>query len=80
MPRVAARRLYALAHEQGEPTAAGIEVPLRLTQADLAGMLGATRVSVNRQLSRYQDAGLLRLGAGSFTVTDLGALRRRAGR
>lgn len=75
-----ARRLLELAEEYGTPTAIGIEVTLPLTQSDIAGMLGATRVSVNRLLGVYQDEGLLRLGKGSFIVLDAGALRARAGR
>jgi CRP-like cAMP-binding protein len=75
-----ARRLYDLAVEQGRQTADGIEVSLPLTQSDLAALVGATRVTVNRQLGIYQDAGLMRLGRGSFTVTDMDGLRRRAGR
>jgi CRP/FNR family cyclic AMP-dependent transcriptional regulator len=74
-----ARRLLALADEHGQPTADGIEVAFPLTQSDLAGMLGVTRVSVNRLLGVYQDEGLLRLGKGSFTVLRPDALRRRAG-
>ena len=74
-----ARRLVELADEHGRPTAEGIEVAFPLTQSDLAGMLGVTRVSVNRLLGVYQDAGLLRLGKGSFTVLRSDALRRRAG-
>lgn len=75
-----ARRLDELATEQGHEVADGIEVAFPLTQTDLAGMLGATRVTINRQLGIYQDAGILRLGKGAFTVTNLPALRRRAGR
>ncbi len=43
-------------------------------------MLGATRVSVNRLLGAYQDARLLRLGKGSFTILRPDALRERARR
>jgi CRP-like cAMP-binding protein len=75
-----ARRLYDLAVEQGRETPGGVEVPLPLTQSDLAALVGATRVTINRQLGIYQDARLLRLGRGSFTVTDMEGLRRRAGR
>jgi CRP/FNR family cyclic AMP-dependent transcriptional regulator len=75
-----ARRLYEFAEEQGHPTPEGIEVSFPLTQSELAGMLGATRVTINRQLGIFQDAGILRLGKGSFTVLDPDALRRRAGR
>jgi CRP-like cAMP-binding protein len=73
-----ARRLLELAQSQGRPAAGGIEVPFPLTQTDLAGMLGVTRVSVNRLLGTYQDDGLIRLSRGSFTVLDVEALRGRA--
>lgn len=75
-----ARRLLELTDEHGRPSGDGIEVAFPLTQSDLAGMLGATRVSVNRVLGAYQDAGLLRLGRGSFTVLEPDDLRARAGR
>ena len=75
-----ARRLYDLAVEQGHETAEGVEVPFPLTQTDLAALVGATRVTINRQLGIYQDAGLLRLGRGAFTVTNMDGMRRRAGR
>ena len=80
LDRRLARRLYDLAEEHGRQTAGGVEVPFPLTQSDLAALVGATRVTVNRQLGIYQDAGLLRLGKGSFTVTDMAGLRERAGR
>lgn len=75
-----ARRLIELAEEQGNPTPDGIEVAFPLTQSDLAGMLGVTRVSVNRLLGAYQDERLLRLNRGSFTILNPDALQRRAGR
>lgn len=75
-----ARRLLELTEEHGRVTASGIEVQFPLTQSDLAGMLGATRVSVNRLLGVYQDARILQLGRGSFTVLRPDALRDRAGR
>ncbi len=75
-----ARRLLDLADQHGRETPEGIEVTFPLTQADLAGMLGATRVRVNKLLSAYQRAHLLRLGKGAFTLLQPDALRERAGR
>lgn len=75
-----ARRLQELAEDHGRETPDGVKVEFPLTQSDLAGMLGATRVSVNRLLGQYQDARILRLGKGSFTVLRPDALRQRAGR
>jgi CRP/FNR family cyclic AMP-dependent transcriptional regulator len=75
-----ARRLLDLADAHGRQTPHGIEVAFPLTQADLAGMLGATRVRVNKLLNAYQRARLLRLGKGAFTLLQPDALRERAGR
>jgi CRP-like cAMP-binding protein len=76
-----ARRLYELAATRGQTGVDGVslQVSFPLSQSELAGMLGATRASVNAILGIYQDAGLLRLGRGSFTVPHPEDLRRRAG-
>jgi CRP/FNR family cyclic AMP-dependent transcriptional regulator len=75
-----ARRLLQTAEEHGRKTEAGIETPLPLTQSELASMLGAGRPRVNGLLGGFQDAGLIRLGKGSFTILQPEELRRRAGR
>lgn len=74
-----ARRLIELSETHGRAVPDGIEVDFPLTQSDIAGMLGVTRVSINRQLAVYQDAGLVRLNRGSFTLLRPDVLRRRAG-
>jgi CRP/FNR family cyclic AMP-dependent transcriptional regulator len=51
-----ARQLLALAHEYGEPSVDGdgaVRIPLRLTQVDFAGLIGATRASVNGVLRAF---------------------------
>jgi CRP/FNR family transcriptional regulator/CRP/FNR family cyclic AMP-dependent transcriptional regulator len=75
-----ANRLLELAEAHGEETNDGIVVNFPLTQSDLAGMLGATRARVNRMLGIYQDAGLLRLGTGAFTILDREGIEDRAAR
>jgi len=74
------RRLLQFAEERGRSTSEGIEVPLPLSQGELASMLGAGRSRVSSVLGAYQDAGLIRLGKRSFTVLQLEPLRKRAGR
>jgi CRP/FNR family transcriptional regulator, cyclic AMP receptor protein len=55
-----ARQLLALADAYGEPVAdGGVRVPLRLTQGDLAGLVGATRVRVNQVLVAFKKRGYL---------------------
>ncbi len=45
-----ARQLLTLADVLGEEVADGVRIPLRITQSDLAALVGATRVRVNEVL------------------------------
>jgi CRP-like cAMP-binding protein len=47
----------------------------RLTQANLARMVGATRQSVSLILSKLQDSGIIEIGPTKMVVHDLEALR-----
>jgi len=51
----------------------------RVTQANLARMIGATRQSVSLVLSRLQDDGTISMEPTTTVVHDLAALRRLAG-
>jgi hypothetical protein len=46
----------------------------------MAGLTGATRPRVNEVLRKAEAAGVVALGRGKIEITDLDALRRRAGR
>ena len=51
-----ARQLLALADEYGTPADAGsVVIPLRLTQSDLAALVGATRVRVNEVIVTFKQ-------------------------
>jgi CRP/FNR family cyclic AMP-dependent transcriptional regulator len=55
-----ARQLLAFAEVYGEVAPNGeIRIPLRLTQSDLAGLVGASRVRVNQVLATYKQRRLL---------------------
>jgi CRP/FNR family cyclic AMP-dependent transcriptional regulator len=76
--RIAAQ-LLAFAKEYGEATPNGdVLIPLRLTQSDLASIIGASRVRVNQALSFYKQRNYLSLyRANQIVIHDLEALRRR---
>jgi len=50
-----ARQMLAFADEYGEQTERGTRIPIRLTQSDLAGLIGATRVRVNQVISAFKE-------------------------
>lgn len=53
-------------------------VALRITQQELAGMVGAARESVNKQLHVWQKDGVLRLGKRLIEIADIDALESLA--
>jgi CRP/FNR family transcriptional regulator, cyclic AMP receptor protein len=77
--RVAAQ-LLAFAREYGEDLPEGDTlIPLRLTQSDLAALLGASRVRVNQALGYYRRGGLISVsGDHRITIHEAQALERRA--
>lgn len=58
---------------------AGGNAPLRVSQEELAQLVGATRQTVNRQLRRWEEQGRVSLGYGAVTITDWRALMAEAG-
>lgn len=71
--RIAAT-LLALADRHGVQKG-GIEIDLRLTQADLASYVAATRESVNKALGSLRDRGYIAINGYTVTVTDAQGLR-----
>lgn len=68
-----AKALMRLAAGQKDGTAK--PVSLRVSQQELAGMVGATRESVNKQLHVWQRAGIVKLGKRLIVIDDTNALK-----
>jgi len=79
VPGRVASQLLALAREYGQEVPNGTRIPIRLTQADLAALVGASRVSVNQALGQYRKRGAISIAKdGRVSVHDEDALARRA--
>jgi CRP/FNR family transcriptional regulator len=50
---------------------------LRVTQAQLAAALGASRQSVNRELQHFEDRGWIAVSRGAIRIVDYESLRMR---
>lgn len=76
-----AGQLLAFAREYGEATPHGdVIIPLRLTQSDLASMVGASRVRVNQALGFYRRRNYLSVNQDRyFVIHDMAALAHRTG-
>ncbi|HEV8636291.1 MAG TPA: Crp/Fnr family transcriptional regulator [Chloroflexota bacterium] len=78
VPARLARRLLDLAASDGEAAGDGaVRIARKLTQSELAGLIGATRESVNKWLSHYQRQGLVRVDGRTITLLAPEVLRRR---
>lgn len=68
LPARLAKRLLALADLQGEAGPGGPS--LRISQSDLAQMMGTSRESINKHLQRWRQEGWVDLGRQRITLTD----------
>lgn len=71
-----ARQFLAFAERYGVVREMGdILIPLRLTQSDLAHLVGASRKRVNQVMVRFKRSGLIEVDSdGRISVRDQGAL------
>jgi CRP-like cAMP-binding protein len=73
-----AMRLVRLARDRDPGARGEVQLDWPFTQSDLAAMIGGTRQSVNKLLSRLVDDGLLRIEHDALVIHDLDALAERA--
>jgi CRP/FNR family transcriptional regulator/CRP/FNR family cyclic AMP-dependent transcriptional regulator len=79
LPGRVAKKLLELAEQYGVPTPEGVRIEVRLTQQELAQMVGAGRGRVNECLSSFQKRGLLTVERERITLHRPRALRERTG-
>lgn len=73
-----AKALIRLAAENGNGGKPNAPVRLRVSQQELAGMVGASRESVNKQLHVWARGGFLQLGKRLIVIRDPTALEELA--
>lgn len=67
-----AKQLLALADSYGQRVGSAIRV--KIAQAELAQMIGASREAVTKQLSLWREAGYVRVARGEVVIEDPKAL------
>jgi CRP-like cAMP-binding protein len=72
-----AKKLLDLSEQHGRVTPEGVRIDLRLTQQELAQMVGLTRVSVNQHLAWFQERGILAADREGITLLKPEELRER---
>jgi CRP-like cAMP-binding protein len=67
--------LLNLAHQFGESVDNGTRITLRLTNQEMANMIGTTRETVNRTLNRFWDDRLVDMRTAHVVIVDPDRLR-----
>jgi len=70
-----ARKLLELADRHGEAVPGGVRIAIRVPQAELAAMVGASRENVNRALGQLVTLRAVTMDGGHITVIDLDRLK-----
>jgi CRP-like cAMP-binding protein len=68
LPVRLAKRLIELAEGYGRETAEGVLIEAKLSQQDLANLVGTSRESVNKQLRAWEEGGWLRVERGGVLL------------
>ncbi|MBO3748314.1 Crp/Fnr family transcriptional regulator [Streptosporangiaceae bacterium NEAU-GS5] len=71
------RRLLELADRFGAECPAGLRITLPLSQQELAGWTGSSRIATAKALRVLRDHGWIVTGRREIIIRDLAALRRR---
>ena len=77
VPGRLAKKLLQLAETYGHSTPSGTAIGLRITQQELATMVGATRESVNKHLRSYRARGIIDVDRQRIVIKRPDELRRR---
>jgi CRP/FNR family transcriptional regulator, cyclic AMP receptor protein len=77
VPGRLAKKLLELASQYGRNTPIGTVIALRMTQQELATMVGATRESVNKHLRSYRARGILEIDRQRIIILRPEELQRR---
>jgi CRP/FNR family cyclic AMP-dependent transcriptional regulator len=72
-----AKKLSELAETHGVQVEDGIRIELRLTQNELASMVGASRESVNKVIGYYTDKRFISTDKHKITIHRVAELKRR---
>jgi CRP/FNR family cyclic AMP-dependent transcriptional regulator len=71
-----ARQLLAFTEKYGEAAGDEVRIPIRLTQGDIAELVGASRKRVNQVMVAFKGQSLIAEAEGKITVKDRAGLAR----
>jgi CRP/FNR family transcriptional regulator, cyclic AMP receptor protein len=79
LPARCAKMLLVLMEHHGVPNENGILIDLKLSQEELSQMLGRSRQSINQEIRKLEEAGIVETSYSRFVIRDVPALTAIAG-
>jgi CRP-like cAMP-binding protein len=76
LPSLLAKRLLWLADKCGRQVEEGLLIDVKLSQQQLASLIGMTRESINKQLGEWKQAGLVSVQSQRILIRNEAELRR----
>ena len=73
-----AKKILDLGDTFGIREGGQVRIGVKITQKDLASMIGATRESINKQLKALRDQGLIRISGGTIEILKRERLVQKA--
>jgi CRP-like cAMP-binding protein len=73
-----AKKILDLGDTFGIREGGQVRIGVKITQKDLASMIGATRESINKQLKALRDQGLVRISGGTIEILNRERLVQKA--
>ena len=79
IPARLAKKLLEIGEDFGHKEGQQMEISIKLSQKELADMVGASRESINKELRVLREKGLVSVTEESIFIHDIKRLKRRAG-
>jgi len=79
LPLRLAKKLLSMSRIYGEKAADGVRIDLKLSQEEWGDLVGTTRESVNKQVRKWTDAGIVRVDDGYLVILKPVELEKLAG-
>jgi len=79
LPLRLAKKLLSLSRAYGNSTPDGVRIDLKLSQEEWGDLVGTTRESINKQIRKWTDDGIIRVDDGYVVIVNPVELEKLAG-
>jgi len=79
VPMRLAKKLLSFSRAYGKKSAEGVRIDLKLSQEEWGDLVGTTRESINKQMRKWSEDGIVRIDEGYVVILNSVELEKLAG-